>query len=255
MAKVKKAVRGRVAHLVTLEDINTLISHSEDLQEALRNVVAIVVGRMEAEVCSIYLVDLSKERIILRATMGLDQAAVGKVSMGIDEGLVGLVIERMRPVMVVDAPAHPRFKYFPETGEERFHSFLGVPLTEKRLPLGVLVIQTSRRREFSPDEIRLLKAISGQVAGIIARARLAESLKHKERERIQYRRHLVRALKRLRTYERRRREGAERRVTQRWRGRLTGRAASPGFGHGKVHMVHPRMALQAVKKRRTKNPA
>ena len=255
MAKVKKAVRGRVAHLVTLEDINTLISHSEDLQEALRNVVAIVVGRMEAEVCSIYLVDLSKERIILRATMGLDQAAVGKVSMGIDEGLVGLVIERMRPVMVVDAPAHPRFKYFPETGEERFHSFLGVPLTEKRSPLGVLVVQTSRRREFSPDEIRLLKAISGQVAGIIARARLAESLKHKERERIQYRRHLVRALKRLRTYEQRRREGEGRRVTQRWRGRLTGRAASPGFGHGKVHMVHPRMALQAVKKRRTKNPA
>jgi phosphotransferase system enzyme I (PtsP) len=255
MAKIQKAVPKGVGHLVTLEDISTLISHSDDLQEALRNVVASVVERMETEVCSIYLFDHQKSRLILCATMGLDQDAVGKVSMSIDEGLTGLVIERKRPVVVVDAPTHPRFKYFPETGEERFHSFLGVPLTEKRAPLGVLVVQTSRRREFSSDEVRLLKAISGQVSSIIVQARLAESIKHKERERKEYRRHLVRALRRLRSYERGGREKAEKRGAHRWRGRLTGKAASTGFGHGTVHIVRPRMDLRSVKKQRTKNTA
>src|SRR5713226_5957341 len=112
----------------------------------------------------------------------------------------------MKPVMVADTLAHPRYKYFPETGEERFHSFLGVPLFEKRMPLGVLVVQTSRRREFSRDEIRLLKAISAQVSGIIIQARLVDSLKHKERERKEYQKRLVDALRRLRSYEGRRRE-------------------------------------------------
>ncbi|MFQ5850452.1 MAG: phosphoenolpyruvate-utilizing N-terminal domain-containing protein, partial [Candidatus Binatia bacterium] len=254
MAKVRKASDGRVPHLVILEDISRLISHSEDLQEALRSIVATVVERMETEVCSIYLLDLRESRLTLCATTGLDQGAVGKVSMGIDEGLTGLVIERMRPVTVIDAPAHPRYKYFPETGEERFHSFLGVPLTEKRTPVGVLVVQTSRRREFSPDEIRLLKAISGQVSGIIIQARLADSLKDKEREGKEYHKRLVSALGRLRSYEGRQRDGTEGAVTHKWRGRLTGRSASPGFGHGTAHIVQRRINLSSVGKKWTKNP-
>jgi signal transduction protein with GAF and PtsI domain len=104
--------------------------------------------------------------------MGLDPESVGKVSMAIGEGLTGLVIERMKPITVVDAPAHPRYKYFPETHEEHFHSFLGVPLIENKTPLGVLVVQTSRRREFSRDEIRLLTTISTQAASVIVQARL-----------------------------------------------------------------------------------
>jgi len=63
--------------------------------------------------------------------------------------------------MVVDALAHPRYKYFPETGEERYHSFLGVPVIERKKAVGVLVVQTLRRRRFGADELRLLKAIAG----------------------------------------------------------------------------------------------
>ena len=207
MKKARKSSRKAVPHLVILEDISTLISHSQDLQETLKSIVAIVTERMETEVCSLYIFDRQKNRLTLRATMGLGKEAVGRVSMGINEGLTGLVIEKMRPVMVVDAQAHPRYKYFPETGEERFHSFMGVPLIEKRMPLGVLVIQTSRRREFSRDEIRLLKAISAQVSSIIIQARLLDSLKDKERERKEYHKRLVDALRRLRSYEGRRREG------------------------------------------------
>src|SRR3970040_163246 len=138
----------------------------------------------------------------------------------------------MKPVMVADTLAHPRYKYFPETHEERFHSFLGVPLTEKKMPLGVLVVQTSRRREFSRDEIRLLSTIAAQASSIIVQARLADSLRTKEQERKEYRRRMVDAMRKLRSYERRRGE-RDARTQQKWRGRLTGLAASPGFGRGR----------------------
>jgi len=183
MAKIAKQPAKSYPHLNILEDISTLISHSRDLQETLNSIVATVAERMETEVCSIYILDRQNKRLTLRATMGLDEESVGKVSMSTGEGLTGLVIERMKPLMVVDALKHPRYKYFPETHEERFHSFLGVPLIDQKLPLGVLIVQTSRRREFSRDEIRLLTTISAQVSSILVQARLADSLRSKEEER------------------------------------------------------------------------
>ena len=186
MAKAKPISRKVHPHLTILEDISTLISHSHDLEETLNQIAAIVAARMGTEVCSIYIFDQHTSRLTLCATEGLDKESVGKVSMGIGEGLTGLVLERMKPVMVVDALAHPRYKYFPETHEEHFHSFLGVPLIESKRALGVLVVQTSRRRQFSRDEIRLLTTISNQVSGIIVQARLADSLKTKEEERKEY---------------------------------------------------------------------
>lgn len=254
MAKIKKSLRKSVPHLTILEDISTLISHSQDLQETLKSIVAIVAERMETEVCSLYIYDRQKNRLTLCATMGLGQESVGKVSMGISEGLTGLVIEKMSPVMVVDALAHPRYKYFPETGEERFHSFLGVPLIEKHKPLGVLVVQTSRRREFSRDEIRLIKTISAQVSSIIIQARLLDTLKDKERERKEYHKRLADALRRLRSYEGKRRERTERGISHKWRGRLAGLSVAPGFGRGTAHVLKPRLDLNSVKKERAKNP-
>lgn len=254
MAKTGKSLRGTLPHLTILEDISILIGHSQDLQETLKSIVAIVAERMETEVCSLYIYDRQKNRLTLCATMGLDQESVGKVAMGVSEGLTGLVIEKMSPVMVVDALAHPRYKYFPETGEERFHSFLGVPLIEKRSPLGVLVVQTSRRREFSRDEIRLLKTISAQVSSIMIQARLLDTLKDKERERREYHKRLVDALRRLRSYEGKRREPVERGSGHKWRGRLAGLSVAPGFGRGTAYVLKPRLDLSSVKREKAKNP-
>ena len=254
MAKVNTTRGQAMPGLVILEDISTLISHSHDLRETLNRLVAIVAERMETEVCSLYILEPKKNRLTLWATMGLDDESVGKVSMGIGEGLTGLVIERMSPIAVVDAQAHPRYKYFPETGEERFHSFLGIPLIEQRTPLGVLVVQTSRRREFSRDEIRLLKAISSQVSGIIIQARLLDSLKDKEREGKEYEKRLTVALRKLRSYEGRRRETAVRGASQKWRGRLAGLSVAPGFGRGTAFVLKARMDLRLVKKEKAKNP-
>ncbi len=254
MAKPHKANHRRYPHLTILEDIRALISHSHDLQETLNSIVGIVAERTQTEVCSLYILDRLTQRLTLLATVGLDRESIGKVSMGINEGLTGLVIERMKPVMVTDALAHPRYKYFPETGEERFHSFLGVPLIESKRPLGVLVVQTSRRRQFSRDEIRLLTAISGQVSSIVIQARLLESLRDTERERKEYEKRLVDALRKLRSYEGQRREKLTK-VRLKARSRFTGLAASPGFGRGRAYVLQPRMELSAIDKKRVRNRA
>src|SRR5512145_649851 len=249
MAKAKKKMRKIRPHLGILEDISTLISHSHDSQETLESIVATVADRMQTEVCSIYILDRDKNRLTLRATKGLDPESVDKVSMATGEGLTGLVIEKMKPVMVADTLAHPRYKYFPETHQEHFHSFLGLPLIERKLPIGVLVVQTSRRREFSRDEIRLLTTISAQAASIIVQARLAESLRNKEQERKALQKRMNEAMRKLRSYEGGRRDKATK-SRQRWHGRLDGLAASPGFGRGKAFVLQPRMDLNAIKKER-----
>ena len=133
----------RVSHgLSVLEDIGAIISTSHDLQSSLENIVRVVAERMQTEVCSLYIYEPRTRKLTLWATEGLNKATVGKVRMALDEGLTGMVLQRLEPVMVVDAMAHPRYKYFPETGEERYHSFLGVPIIDRKKPLGVLVVQT-----------------------------------------------------------------------------------------------------------------
>src|SRR5262249_43562469 len=111
-----------------LERVSALIGESEDLQDTLDSVVEVVAERMRTEACSLYLLDEAGGQLTPWAPTGLDRGSVGRVRMRVDEGLTGLVIETMEPVSVPDAPVHPRFKFFPETREERFHSFLGVPV-------------------------------------------------------------------------------------------------------------------------------
>jgi phosphotransferase system enzyme I (PtsP) len=236
-----------------LEDIGSLIARSHDLQETLEELTQTVAERMNTEVCSLYLFDPKEQRLTLWATTGLDRTAVGKVSMGVDEGLTGLVLEKMEPVAVTDAMTHPRSKYFPETGEERFHSFLGLPIVEKHSPLGVLVVQSRTRRHFSRTEIRLLKAIAPHVSNSIIQARLLETLKTKEREREESQQRMVDAIKRLHVYERER-ETRESEQGRTGRMRLPGIAAAPGFGIGQAHLVHPQVHLEALPERQVESP-
>src|SRR5579875_1221892 len=104
--------------------------------------VSAITARTGTDVCSLYILDPRAQRLTLWATTGLDRSAIGKVSMSVGEGLTGMTLEKLEPVMAVDAITHPRYKYFPETGEEKYHSFVGVPILERGTPLGVLVVQT-----------------------------------------------------------------------------------------------------------------
>lgn len=222
-----------------IEDISQISGDpAADLRETLDRIVAAIAKGMEVEVCSLYLFDPQRSRLVLRATVGLDRDSVGKVSMRVNEGLVGLVIETGEPVSVSDAISHPRYKYFPETGEERYHTFLGVPVQDGRnKPVGVLVAQTLGRRKFSRTEVRLMKTAASQIAQILSHFRLRETLATKEKERDEYRRRMIEANRQLKDYEKI--GGKTRRAapTKIRRPRLVGLPAAPGFARGEAHVV------------------
>ncbi len=169
--------------LRTLEDISTIILHSHDLQETLDNIVTLVAKRMSSDVCSIYLLEADGETLVLKATKGLFKGSVNRISMKVYEGLTGLAVESRDMVMTDNAPSHPRYKYFKESKEERFLSFLGLPLFEHKAPIGAIVVQTREARSFSEDEISVLRTITFQIGSIIHNARLLDSIQHKEQER------------------------------------------------------------------------
>ena len=239
--------------LQLIEDIGALIVRSRDLKETLEEVTQTIAHRMGTDVCSLYLLGDKRKWLTLWATTGLDPSAVGNVRMRKEEGLTGLVIETMEPVMVPDAMIHPRHKYFPETGEERFHSFLGLPLIEQNKPIGVLVVQSRGRRRFSRAEIRVLKTTSSHVSAIIVQARLLETLETKEREHRAYRTRMRKEMKSLRAPEKKHEQprAAKGRAA---RVQLTGVGASPGFGMGQAHLVHPEIHFDALTERHTDDP-
>jgi phosphotransferase system enzyme I (PtsP) len=162
--------------LLTLEEISQLVSHSHHPGETLANIVRLIQGRFHTDVCSVYLLEPEQGQLVLGATIGLKPESVGRVRMRLGEGLTGLVAEKMASVMVSDAFSHPRFKYFPEAGEDPYHSFLGVPLVESGTLQGVLVVQTLEPRIFSTNETRMLITVAAQLAPLVSEARLIEQI-------------------------------------------------------------------------------
>uniref|UniRef100_A0A831XLF2 phosphoenolpyruvate--protein phosphotransferase n=1 Tax=Geobacter metallireducens TaxID=28232 RepID=A0A831XLF2_GEOME len=169
--------------LRTLEDISALILKSHDLPDTLDNIVHLVAKRIGTDVCSIYLLEEDGITLRLAATKGLSKSSVGKITMKTSEGLAGLVIETNGMVAADNAPLHPRYKYFPETREERFNSFLGIPLMQRETPMGVIVIQTRESRTFRQEEVSTLTTIAYQISSIVINAKLLDSIRQKEEER------------------------------------------------------------------------
>lgn len=159
--------------LQTLQRIVEAVGAAESTSEALRVLVSRVRSALEVDVSSMYLVMPGQERLVLMATEGLNQFAIGRVQLGFDEGLVGLVAQRAEPVNLDEAPEHPRYKFFPETGEQRYHAFLGVPIIHRRRVLGVLVVQERVSRCFDDSAVALLSTLAVQIAVAIRQAELS----------------------------------------------------------------------------------
>ncbi|MEM1100336.1 MAG: GAF domain-containing protein, partial [Pseudomonadota bacterium] len=134
---------------------------AEDMsgQARLDRIVDIIAGSMATEVCSIYLFR-DEETLELCATEGLNQEAVHKTRMRLSEGLVGRVARKGKPVNTADAPSTQGFRYMPETGEEVFSAFCGVPIQRLGVPQGVLVVQSKAAREYSEDEVYALEVVA-----------------------------------------------------------------------------------------------
>jgi starch phosphorylase len=158
-------------YVLTREEISNLVHESGKPAETLMNVVALIAGRFHTDVCSAYLLEPDRANLVLAATLGLRPQCIGTLRMGLHEGLAGLVAELVRPVAVEQVKTHPRFKYFTEAGEDAYQSFLGVPLIDRGVLQGVLVVQTVEPRSFDPVEIEMLVDAAGQVAPVVSEAR------------------------------------------------------------------------------------
>ena len=157
---------------VLLRRLREVMAEPVSAQERLDKIVVLIAANMVAEVCSVYVlrVDATLE---LYATEGLNREAVHQTVMRSDEGLVGLVASEASAVNLSDAQAHPAFSYRPETGEEIYHSFLGVPILRAGNTLGVLVVQNRARRTYSEEEVEALQTTAMVLAEMIASGELA----------------------------------------------------------------------------------
>src|SRR5271170_411562 len=157
---------------VLLRRLREVMAEPVSAQERLDKIVVLIAANMVAEVCSVYVLRVDST-LELYATEGLNRDAVHRTVMRADEGLVGLVSSQASAINLSNAQAHPAFSYRPETGEEIYHSFLGVPVLRAGNTLGVLVVQNRARRTYSEEEVEALQTTAMVLAEMIASGELS----------------------------------------------------------------------------------
>ena len=162
--------------LCTVNEISAMLAGSDDLDTFLQSIVDTVSDHIRSEVCSIYMHDEQNSELYLKATKGLHPDSVNHVRMSINEGLVGLCLKEKIAIRESKASSHPHFKPFTGIDEERFESFLAVPIARGNERIGVLVVQRETVAFNNFDE-RALQATASQLAGAIENARVLLLLK------------------------------------------------------------------------------
>jgi phosphotransferase system, enzyme I, PtsP len=157
---------------VLLRRLREVMAEPVSAQERLDKIVVLIAANMVAEVCSVYVLRVDGT-LELYATEGLNRQAVHLTVMRANEGLVGLVSREAKSINLSDAHAHPAFSYRPETGEEIYRSFLGVPILRAGNTLGVLVVQNRAQRTYSEEEEEALQTTAMVVAEMIASGELS----------------------------------------------------------------------------------
>ncbi len=170
MAMTGAVIRGQRS---LLRQIREAVQRGGPAQERLNMVVRIIARSMVAEVCSLYMRRAGGE-MELFATEGLDPLAVHLTRMRPGEGLVGEIMRLGRPLNLADAPNHPAFSYRPETGEDPYHAFLGVPLLRGGRAIGVLVVQNRTERVYTEDEVEDVQIIAMVLAEMVAGELISE---------------------------------------------------------------------------------
>jgi phosphoenolpyruvate-protein phosphotransferase len=161
---------------VLLRRLRELMAEPLDPQERLDRIVRQIASNMVAEVCSVYV--LRSDGVLeLYATEGLNPEAVHLSQLKMGQGLVGTIAASAQPLNLSDAHAHPAFRYLPETGEEIYHSFLGVPILRAGRTLGVLVVQNKASRTYREDEVEALETTAMVIAEMIATGELKKITK------------------------------------------------------------------------------
>src|SRR5215218_4916826 len=155
-----------------LTGLHEIMAGRGSAQSKLDKVLDLIAETMESEVCSIYL--LRDNKLELFATHGLRKEAVHVTKLRMGEGLVGSIAAEGRILNLAEAAEHPAFAYRPETGEERFHSFAGVPIVRLESPIGVLAVQHADPRRYEDVEIEALQTVAMVLSEMIAGARMVD---------------------------------------------------------------------------------
>lgn len=202
------------------------VNRAQDLEQALQVIVTRVKAAANVDLCTVYLTDHVRRQNVLMATDGLNPESVGEVRLDFEKGLTGLVGRKEEVVNVADAPSHPNYEYVPDSGEEVYHAYLGVPIVHHRKLLGVLVLQRYAREKFSEDIVTFLITIAAQLAGAIAHAEASGGLES------------ITAGKKSIAHT----------VTP-----FQGQAGAPGVGIGTAFVMYPAAHLDAVPDRAVKD--
>ena len=154
-----------------LRRLRDVMAGAGTAQERLDKIVRIIAGEMVAEVCSAYVLRAG-DILELFATEGLKREAVHQTRLRIGEGLVGVIAATARPLALADAQSHPSYAYRPETGEEIYHSLMGVPVLRGGRVTGVLVVQNRTQRHYTEDESETMQTVAMVLAELIASGEL-----------------------------------------------------------------------------------
>jgi phosphotransferase system enzyme I (PtsP) len=163
--------------LLNIGQLDWVFKGSSSIETLLDNIVVMIAGHMRADVCSIYIYDEAKAELVLRANTGFTPRVIGKIKLKCGEGIAGTVFEKNEPVCIVDGFTHPNFRYFKGTGEERYKSFLSVPIVSGAVPVGVIMLQRQQNNRFEDSDIKTLQIVASQLAIVLENIKIIISLK------------------------------------------------------------------------------
>jgi len=171
---MREAAAGLTPFRRLLRRLRDIMAADLPAEERLQQTVALIAADMVAEVCSVYVMRAG-EVLELFATRGLRAEAIHKTRLRVGEGLVGDIAAHARPLALADAQSHPNFAYRPETGEEIYHSLMGVPILRGGRVLGVLVVQNRTQRHYTEDDIEAMQTIAMIIAELVASGELVSA--------------------------------------------------------------------------------
>lgn len=178
--QLEQALREKTREVDVLHRISESISNTLDLEAVLKHIVDVVVEVTKADACLLYLLSDGRDELILRASKNPHPRLIGRITIGLGEGITGWVArERTRVVIPSNASEDSRFKFYNTLPEDRYQAFVSVPIMVKKEVIGVINVQHKRPRRYREDELALLSTIANQVGGAIENARLYDQMKRK----------------------------------------------------------------------------
>ncbi len=180
--ELKYIVRERTREVHILHRISESISSTLELETVLKQIVEVVVEVTKGDACLLYLISETKDELILRASKNPHPRLIGRISIGLGEGITGWVAREKVPVVVPrNASDDARFKFFHRLPEDRYQAFVSVPIMSKGEIVGVINVQHKRPKRYAEETLALLLTIANQVGGAIANARLYDDMRQKAR--------------------------------------------------------------------------